>query len=210
MWIIDNPEDGLDNELEKYLELFANGDDTARQQLMRIACQRMHSMAHRMLRGFPQVRRWDDTDDVVQGASLRMNKAISDVTPVDAKHFISLAALQIRRELLDLSRKHAGPKSYAKNHKINSLRADGEDILKTLLAAEDEQAVDKEVSWTQFHEAAASLPGDEREIFDLVWYFGLQQSEMSRLLGCSLRTVKRRWKETKQRLRERLNGESPE
>ena len=168
MWTIENPDDESDNALDKYLDLFTKGDVSARQHLMRIACQRMQSMAHRMLRGFPQVRRWDDTDDVVQGAALRMNKALADVTPVDAQHFISLAALQIRRELLDLARKHAGPESYAKNHQTNSLRVNGEDVFKIMLAAHDEQAVDREVSWTKFHEAAASLPDDEREIFNMV------------------------------------------
>ena len=39
----------------------------ARDALVTVAVDHMRSVAHRMARGFPQVRRWDETDDVVQG-----------------------------------------------------------------------------------------------------------------------------------------------
>jgi RNA polymerase sigma factor (sigma-70 family) len=51
--------------------------------------------------------------------------------------------------------------------------------------------------WTEWHDAVASLPGDEREVFDLMWYHGLSQPEVAGVLDISLRTVKRRWRRTR-------------
>jgi len=55
--------------------------------------------------------------------------------------------------------------------------------------------------WTQLHEAAAALPEEDRRLFDLAWYMGLRQDEVASILGCSLRTVKRRWGHVKDAIR---------
>ena len=86
------------------LERLAAGDASARDELIAIACERMRGIAHRMLRSFPTVRRWDETDDVVQNAAMRLVRALNQITPRDPRGFIGLAAVQIRRELLDLAR----------------------------------------------------------------------------------------------------------
>ncbi len=45
-----------------------------------------------MLRGYPAVHRWDDTDDVVQGASLRLYRALGEVVPPTPTDYFRLAA----------------------------------------------------------------------------------------------------------------------
>jgi DNA-directed RNA polymerase specialized sigma24 family protein len=60
--------------------------------------------------------------------------------------------------------------------------------------------------WTQFHEAIAALPGDIREVFHLVWYLGADQQSIARLLDCSERTVKSRWREAREAVRAALDG----
>ena len=55
-------------------------------------------------------------------------------------------------------------------------------------------------------QAAADLPEEERELFHLVWYLGMQQDEASGLLGCSVRTVKRRWESAKSLLSAAVRG----
>lgn len=180
----------------------------ARDELIAIAMERMSAVAHRMLRGFPQVRRWEDTDDVVQNAALRMHRALSAVDPVDGTHFLGLAILQIRWELRDLARKYACPSSFAANRETNVLQIDGDCVFKVELAA-DRGALeaDRAAAWTRFHEYAAALPDEEREVFDLVWYLGARQDEICRLLGASPRTVRRRWASAKRRLASQLGGE---
>lgn len=196
--------------LAECLGRLAVGDSTAREELIAIAYERMRAIAHRMLRTFPTVRRQDETDDVVQNAALRLSRAITQIIPRDPRGFIGLAAVQIRRELLDLAKKHAGPESYAANHETNVVRIDGDYRAKIDDAHEQMDSPARIDRWTRLHEAAANLPEEERELFHLVWYLGLNQEDASKLLGCSVRTVKRRWDSAKQRLAAAVQGEPPD
>src|ERR1700722_6951882 len=94
-------------ELQRWLDLLRAGDEQGRTKLLDHACERLRKLCRRMLRGYPLVRRWEQTDDVLQNAMLRLYRALLDVHPESLRHFYNLAAQQIRRELLDLARKHA-------------------------------------------------------------------------------------------------------
>lgn len=205
----DPPPDQQNLRLHACLERLAAGDLDVRDELIAIACDRMRGLAHRMLRTFPSVRRWDETDDIVQNAALRLYRAISQTVPRDARGFSGLAAIQIRRELLDLAKKHAGPESYAANHETNCQVVDGEHRAKIDEAHDPAETPDQIDRWTRLHAAAGELPDDERELFHLVWYLGMQQAEASTLLGCSVRTVKRRWESAKSLLANAVLGEPP-
>lgn len=194
--------------LEAGYEALRAGDPAARERIVELMTGRMRSMAHRMLRSFKAVRRWDDTDDVVQNASLRFLRALDETAPESPRHLVNLAAVQIRRELLDLVRKHRGPESYATNHDSNSLVVDGEVVIRVTLAADPHAAAPDLDRWTALHEVAERLPAEEREIFDLAWYLGADQAEVAAHLGCSVRTVKRRWEAVKRRIRDAC-GDAP-
>lgn len=185
----------------------ASGDLSARDELIAIASERLRGIAHRMLRTFPTVRRWDETDDIVQNASLRLYRALADVVPQNARGFVGLAAVQVRRELLDLARKHAGPESQAAHHETAVKRVDGREVSNIESAADLSDPLDRLTTWTRLHEAAGSLPAEERELFHMVWYLGLKQDEIAPLLGISVRTVKRRWESAKSLLAEAVQGE---
>jgi len=202
--------DETHHRLEASLARLAAGDQTARDDLIAVACERMRGIAHRMLRTFPTVRRWDETDDIVQNAAMRLYRALSQVVPRDVRGFIGLAAVQIRRELLDLARRHAGPESYGANHETNVQRIDGHERAKIDDATDDAGAPDRMDRWTRLHEVAESLPDEERELFHLAWYMGLKQEEISTLLGCSVRTVKRRWESAKSLITKAVDGGQPE
>lgn len=182
----------------------------ARDALVAAAVDHMRSVAHRMARGFPQVRRWDETDDVVQGASLRLARALDAVVPADARHLLNLIATQVRRELIDLARRYAGAESFARYHETNLGHVDGQDVFRSD-AAEDPVNSDSEgvSSWTRFHEAADTLNDEDRELFHMVWYLGLSQEQAATTLGCSVRTITRRWDGVKQRLVLQLKGQAP-
>lgn len=196
--------------LEACLERLAAGDAKACEDLIAIACERMRVIAHRMLRTFPTVSRWDETDDVVQNAALRLYRAIQQIHPQDARGFTGLAAIQVRRELLDLAKKHAGPESYAANHETNYHRIDGEHRAKIDAASGRGEEPERQERWTRLHDAAGALPEEERELFHLVWYLGMKQEEASRVLGCSVRTIKRRWESAKLLIAKAVKGEVPD
>jgi RNA polymerase sigma factor (sigma-70 family) len=196
-----------DERIQACLERLAQGDAAARDELITIACDKMQTMAHRMLGRFPNVRRWDETCDVVQNAALRLYKSLAAVTPTDARAFLGFAAVHVRRELLDLARRHGGIESYAANHETNVRRSDGEVLMKVDEAAEDSESHEQIERWTGVHLAAESMPEETREVFQMIWYMGLHQENVAKLLGCSVRTVKRRWEEAKNHLRHTVLGE---
>ena len=48
--------------------------------------------------------------------------------------------------------------------------------------------------WSNFHEHIECLPIQEREVFNLLWYQGLEQAEAANVLGVDVRTIRRRWR----------------
>jgi RNA polymerase sigma-70 factor (ECF subfamily) len=164
-----------------------------------------------MLKGFDRLKRWEQTDDVFQNALLRLWTALQDVRPQSAQQFYGLAALQIRRELLDLARQYYGPQGAGAHHV--SL-ADTDPLNETPRPTPEPPDTTHEPSrlaiWSEFHRQVDGLPAAEREVFDLVWYQGLTQGQAARLLGVSEPTLKRRWWSARRLLHEALQGQLPE
>lgn len=206
---MDTP-DPLTQALARCVADLAGGDPTARDRILEICSERLRLMAHRMLGRFPRVRRWEDTDDVFQNAALRLHRSLG-AEPVDSPRAVmALAATHIHRELIDLARRHSGPSSYAANHATNAItpadRHEGP-VHHVELAADADSSLDR---WTQFHEAVRRLPDEDREVFNLVWYLAADQQTVADLLGCSVRTVKTRWRRARDSVKAALDGRSPE
>jgi RNA polymerase sigma-70 factor (ECF subfamily) len=194
----------------RLLDRLRAGDARARDSLLEHTCDRLRRLTRRMLKTYPGVRRWEGTDDVLQNALLRLHRALADVAPESARHFHQLAALAIRRELLDLARHYAGPLGLAKKHHTDSAGRSANDpggALHSRAAVTEEPASLEE--WELFHERAAALPDEERELFGLLFYEGLTQDEAAAVLGVSPRTVKRRWQAARLRLARALGGHRP-
>ena len=174
------------------------------------AMRQMQVLAHRMLGRYPVVARWEQTDDVVQNAMLRLQRALAGIEAEDLRNFAGLVATQVLRELIDLARHHRSPASDASRHESAVVLRNGAVVRHAVddAVARVEEPAEME-AWQRFHAAADALPGPERELFEVVWHLGLTQSQAAEVLGCSLRTVKRRWTETKNRLKASL-GDGPE
>src|SRR5262249_18562388 len=139
-----------------------------------------------MFQDFRRLHRYEDTDDVLQNALLRLLRALRDTPPESVPQFFRLAALQIRRELLDLARRYRSR---------NSPPVGEEEPATTTLEP------DHLARWTEFHEGAGRLPEEERAVFDLLWYQELPQAEAAALLEISVPTLKRRWLAARLQLR---------
>jgi DNA-directed RNA polymerase specialized sigma24 family protein len=107
---------GHTTKLQQWLDLARRGDSDARNQIVNHTCERLRLLTQRMLRGFPAVKRWSETDDVLQNAMLRLHRSLSEVRPESPRQFYGLAATQIRRELIDLARHFNGPQGIGANH----------------------------------------------------------------------------------------------
>ena len=200
------PQDPDDSELADCLARLAAGDLAVRDRIIELCAGRLRSLAHRMLRRFPNVRRWDDTDDVFQDAALRLHRALGQFDSAAPRSVMALAATQLHRALIDLARKHAGPASYAANHGTNVVRQgrNPDDAPRHVdRAADAAESLDR---WEEFHAAVERLPDESREVFHLVWYLGADQKTIAALVGCSERTVKTRWREAREAIRTALDG----
>jgi RNA polymerase sigma factor (sigma-70 family) len=199
--------------IQSLLDRLQAGDDSAREELINCACARLERLTRKMLRDWDRVHRWEDTSDVLQNALMRLYRSLAETRPARAVDFFRLAALNIRRELYDLARHYYGPRGEGANHITVTwkLRTDGE-----LDAAMEQQYADGDddpenlAAWAEFHEQVGRLPEEERELFDLLWYQELSQSEAAALLAISERTVKRRWASARLRLFQTLGGALPD
>ena len=189
------PEQFLDTfQLDGCVCRWRRGDRAAADELLRAASARLERLARSMLRGFPAVRGWAETADVLTGACLRLLAALRSVEPADTREFFALAGLQVRRELLGLAR--------ACSRKA-AVGLDG--------VPEPADTGDENLElWCEFHEAVDGLPAAEREVVGLVFYHGWQHKQVAELLGVSERTVGRYWAAASRRIADALGGRFPE
>jgi RNA polymerase sigma-70 factor (ECF subfamily) len=196
-------------EIQRWIDRLHAGDDAAREALLRIACGRLERLARKMLHRFPRVQRWEETDDVLQNASLRLYRTLAEIKPATVTEFFRLAALNVRRELLDLAKHYYGPEGMGAHH-VSHADAESRSGAGMLTPADDTYDPSQLAVWAEFHEQVEHLPEQEREVFDLLWYQELSQAEAAELLGVSERTIKRRWQSARLHLHDRLHGELPE
>jgi RNA polymerase sigma-70 factor (ECF subfamily) len=194
-----------DTQLQLLIDKVLSGDEAARSALLDHTCDRLLRLTRKMFHARPDLRRWEQTDDVFQNAMLRLHRALSDVRPESVRHFFNLAIVMIRRTLLDLAKHHLGPHGDGSKHHTDGGPPDDEG---GALHDKAEQPEDLE-SWSAFHAQVEALPDEEREIVGLLFYEGLTQQESATVLGVSLRTVKRRWLSARCLLREKLNEPEP-
>jgi RNA polymerase sigma-70 factor (ECF subfamily) len=198
-------------QIQGLIDRLRAGDEDARKELLNTACQRLLKLTRKMLRGFPRVKRWEQTDDVLQNATLRLYRALADVQPQGVVEFFRLAALNIRRELLDLAKHYYGPLGQGANQESLGKEAVSASGSANRLQQPDPATNPRDLAaWTEFHERIAALPDEERETFDLLWYQGLAQAEAARALNVSERTIKRRWQAARLLLHRALRDEPPE
>ncbi len=191
------------------LHELAAGNDAARGRILELCSERLRLLAHRMLNRFPVVRRWEDTDDIFQNAALRLYRCLGEVAVDSPREIMALAATQVHRELIDLARHHSGPMSFGGNHATGMVPLEDQSSSRhpADTPADSGTSIDR---WSLFHEAINQLPAEQREIFQLVWYLGADQQSIARLLGCSVRTVKNRWREAREGVKTALGDQPPE
>jgi RNA polymerase sigma-70 factor (ECF subfamily) len=199
------PESSFDTvELHAYVERLQAGDPGAADAFLRRICGRMERLARSMLRGFPSVRRWADTNDVLQGALMRLLHTLQTTRPEGTRHFANLAALHIRRELLDLAR-------HFRNRLDRPGAAASEDGDGATEPPDPSGALADDLDlWSAFHEQVDRLPVEEREVVGLTFYHGWTQAQIAELFQVDERTIRRRWRSAALKLTEALGGRLPQ
>jgi RNA polymerase sigma-70 factor (ECF subfamily) len=196
-------------QLAGLLDRMRGGDAQARNDLLNHVCDRLRRLTRKMLRGFVNVKRFAETDDVLQNALMRLLRSLETVQPQDMRQFFGLATVQIRRELIDLARHFYGPQGQGAHHASTPPAAGDESGPHRNEAVDLSRDPSHLAEWCELHQQIERLPGDERETVELIFYQGLQQNEAAELLGVSVRTVQRRWQTALVKLHQVLQGGLP-
>ena len=190
-----------DTKLQGLVEKVQKGDPGSKEALLDHACERLLRLTRKMLRNYGDLSRWEQTDDVFQNSMLKLHRSLANVEIQSVRHFFNLAAVHVRRELVDLCRRHFGPEGIGRNHHTDQQAPDDRGGSVHNHAEEPEDLAD----WGEFHQRVDQLPEEEREVVNLLFYEGLQQEEAADVLGISIRTLKRRWQSARLRLNRDLN-----
>lgn len=199
---------GNSSQLQVLIEQVLDGKTNAFDQLAIKSTERLKNLTRAMLKNYPRVRRWEETDDVFQAALIRLHRSIEEVRPESTREYFGLAVTQIRRSLIDLTRHYYGAHGHGRHYMSDG---DGKsDRSGGILKHQPSNRPESLSGWTEFHKAIDKLPNDEREVFSLIWYGGLKRKEVAKLLGVADKTVLRRFTRARIHLAELTSGESPE
>jgi RNA polymerase sigma-70 factor (ECF subfamily) len=192
--------------LQIWIDRVRQGDLAARNDLIRHSRERLRLLTRQMLRGFPGVRQWEETSDVLQNVLVRLDRALQAVEITSTRDYLRLATALVRRELIDLARHYFGPRGHGANLLPAGQVKDGDSPPQP----HDDRVDPEQLSrWHDFHLQIKALDEPDRELFELLYYQGMKQAEAAALLGVPLTTFKRRWREARLQLMTKLGDKLP-
>ena len=158
-------------------------------QLISRAYLRLRFIARRMLGTFNRNQIDEETDGLVAEAYLRLNQSLDDLRPETVRQFFGLAAMQMRRHLLDKLRAIRG-RGVKKRPAVQSMSS---------FADEDRESnfglptPNDGSPWESIDilEALEQLGERERECLIMQHWFGFTHPEIAKLLDVSTKTVQR-------------------
>ncbi len=165
---------------------------------MAYVADRLRRLSRDMIRSNP-VRRWENADDLLQQALVRLHRSLERARPTDARALLELAALEMRHALIDLARHYFGPLGVGANHRSYP-PVEGQFEPRYEPMSAPELCVDRAESLQRLYVAISSLPDEEREVIDLLWLHELSHAEAAAVLGVAIKTVGRRWRKARLRL----------
>jgi RNA polymerase sigma factor (sigma-70 family) len=188
-----------DTQLQGLIDRLAAGDPAAREELIARAHKRLERLARKLLQGFPGVRRFEDTGDVLDGSVPRLLQAVKSVAPASVAEFFRLASRQMRWELHDLVQRYYGPNGPGRKE-MPAGGQSGPDATAPLEKPATTHDPARLASWAEFHKAVESLPEAERQVFELLWYQEMTHAAAAAVLHISESSVRRHWLAARRRL----------
>jgi RNA polymerase sigma factor (sigma-70 family) len=143
--------------------------------------------------------------DVIQESWLRLLRTLRSLRPENTRDFFTLAAVHVRRELLDLARR-----ATSKRHQLVSLPVGGDGGSSGFPVPEPEHRAPEDFDlWVRFHEAVDELDPVKRELVSLIFYHGWTKVQVADWFGKDVRTIGRWWAEACIELRAKVGGTFP-
>lgn len=198
-------------QMQNLVDRFQAGEKEAMNDLLKRVSHSVLSMVQQMVGGYSRLLRWEAVEDIVQNVAMRLVRSLGCIRPTNMRGFYGLVSEQIRRELLDQSRKYYGPHGLGANHdSVIFRRSDGGDPSNTQPepVASHESVEEMEI-WSRFHESVATLPAEEKEVIELFFYQGWTQLQIAEFLQVDPRTIRRRHRAAIDQLATLLNNRFP-
>jgi RNA polymerase sigma factor (sigma-70 family) len=190
-------------ELQALIDRLRQGDRRACRDLLERAHGRLRKLARRILSGsFPALCGRHDLDSIVDETWLRLLQALEKSEPPTVADFFRLAAHKIRQVLLDLAareRRRLGQEVAPEGETSSSDSEPGE-------PADRSHDPARLALWTELHGLVATLPEQERAVFEMHYYLGLPQAEVARVLELHPRKVSYLWVAATEKLARGLSG----
>jgi RNA polymerase sigma-70 factor (ECF subfamily) len=189
-------------QLQNLLDRYRAGDESAKAQLIDRAYQRLLVVARRLLGSFPAVRVDEETAGVLGDAYASLAASMAELKPQTVRQFMALATLEIRRSLLDRMRKLHGRGKQRRNRptSLSSGSDDGEGRAQGIDVPVGGEENERSSLALDMLDAIETLPDEEREAVDLLFFQSLTQIEAAEVVGVSEDTIKRRWSRARIRL----------
>ena len=151
------------------------------------------------LRRNPRIRRWHETDDVLQEVIGRLCRAhLNGWSPNTTQDLILMTTVMVNRVLLDMARSLYGPEGLGANHASNGgLGGSGGSTTGATPHADPVALTDDPVKlaqWAEFHKWVETLDREDQKLVGLILYQGWTQVQAAAELGIAAKTVFRRWK----------------
>ena len=195
--------------LHRLMDRVQAGDNEAQDELIRRVVGRLERLTRKMLHAFPGVRPWEQTGDVLQNALVRLLHTLRKLRPENTRAFYCLATEHVRRELIDLNRHYQGAHGLGKNQVVHDFSPPDDSGKMDAQPADARPGIEELERWQAFHEAVEHLPGEQREVFSMVFYHGWTQPQIGELLQIHERTVRRIWQAACLHLNDAIDGDLP-
>jgi RNA polymerase sigma factor (TIGR02999 family) len=184
-------------EVTRWLDELRGGNQQALDALLPLLYDELRQVARRLLRG-ERPGHTMSTTVLVHEAYLRLLDA-RRLAPADRGAFLGVAAVTMRRLLVDAARRRLADK------RGGGVRAQSVDELAEVLAAPapDQELVALDRALDTLGEASPRA----RQVVELRFFTGLSLQETAEALGTSVKTVQRDWLAARAWLRARVGGE---
>jgi RNA polymerase sigma-70 factor (ECF subfamily) len=192
-------------QVQRCLARVAAGEPTAFDDLIRLSQDRLRLIARAGLNHFPRLRRYVESDDVLNDLLSGLEADLRAVRPGSAREFLGLAALKVRRRLIDAARKMFG--RYGPGANLATPPA-GTDRGPLEPAGDGQDDPARLAEFAELQDLVDTLPGEEREVIDLHYYQDLSLPEVADVLGVSVSTIKRKLSLAKVRLAQLLGKDA--
>jgi RNA polymerase sigma factor (TIGR02999 family) len=185
------------SEVTRLLGEIGRGQKDAVNQLLPL----VYDELHRLARSYFRRERGDHTlqpTALVHEAYLRLvdQRAVME----NRGHFLAVAATQMRRILVDYSRKHAAARRGSAGEKV---------LLEDTMAIVEQQPLDM-LALDDALKKLAELDPDQSRLVELRFFGGLSVEETAEVLGVSTATVKRSWSSARAFLHRQMAGRTDE